>query len=64
MNQFIAGQCRNMLNTVNLFKQSCEMAAKRDDGKISKDEEKTLSRIKKATDSFTKEIERILEKGE
>lgn len=64
MNQFIAGQCRNMLNTVNLFKQSCEMAAKRDDGKISKDEARTLSRITKAADSFTKELEALLKKAD
>lgn len=60
MNQFIAGQCRNMIQSITLFKQSCEMAAKRDDGKVSKDEEKTLKQITKAAESFKTELEKLL----
>ncbi len=60
MNQFIENQCKNMVQSIQIFKQSCEFAAKRDDGKISKDEEKTMARINKAADSFTKELQKIL----
>lgn len=60
MNLFIENQCRNMIQSIQVFKQSCEFAAKRDDGKVSKDEEKTLKQITKASDEFTKEIEKIL----
>lgn len=63
MNMFIENQCRNMIQSIQVFKQSCEFAAKRDDGKISKDEAKTVSGISKAADSFTKELERLLNKG-
>lgn len=60
MNQFIAGQCRNMIQSITLFKQSCEFAAKRDDGQISKDERKTISKINSAADAFTKELEKLI----
>ena len=60
MNQFIAGQCKNMIQSIALFKQSCEFAAKRDDGQISKDEAKTVAKINKAADSFVKELEKLL----
>jgi len=41
------------------FFQSCEMAAMKDDGQISKDEAKQLKKLKIATEQFCKELERI-----
>lgn len=52
-----------MIVTIGIFKQSCEMAAKKDDGQISKDEAKTLARITKAAESFKKELEALLNKN-
>lgn len=60
MNQFIKSQCENMIQSVKVFKSSCEFAAKKDDGNISKDEAKNLERIKKTADRFIKGLEKIL----
>lgn len=60
MNRFIESQCQNMLQSIAMFKQSCEFAAKRDDGQISKDEAKTLKKITTAADNFAKELGKIL----
>lgn len=56
MNIFIDAQCKNMIAMVNTFVQACEMASQKDDGSISKDEEKTLKRIKTAAEKFKAEI--------
>ena len=44
---------------VKVFKQSCEIAARKDNGKISKDEEKQLRQIKAAAEKFCKELDKI-----
>ncbi|WP_295343313.1 hypothetical protein [uncultured Prevotella sp.] len=41
------------------FGQSCELAATKDDGKISKDEAKQLKRIKAAVEMFCKELDKV-----
>lgn len=42
-----------------VFVQSCEMAALKDDGKISREEAKLLNKIRTATEKFCKELEKI-----
>lgn len=59
MNTFIKVQCINMISSAKIFKQAVEMAAKKDDGTISKDEAKTLKAINKATDNFISELQKI-----
>ena len=59
MNYFIDAQCKNMVAMVNTFLQACEIAAKKDDGSISKEELKKLKRITKAADAFKAELKRI-----
>jgi len=59
MNSYIEAQCRNMAAIVKTFKTSCEMAAKQDDGTISKQEAKALDKINKAADVFLKELGKI-----
>ena len=49
-----------MISTTQLFLKSCNIAAKKDDGKISKEEEKALKKIEKATTTFIKELEKAL----
>ena len=59
MNEFIKSQCRNMVSSIDIFEQACELAAKEDDGAISKEEEKTLKRIYKAAKLFKEELNRL-----
>ena len=44
MNTYIHAQILNMQAMVQTFERSCEMAAMKDDGKISRDEEKQLKK--------------------
>ena len=53
--EILAGQAATMVQT---FERSCEMAAMKDDGKISRDEEKQLKKIKAAAQAFCKELEK------
>ena len=46
MNHYIYAQILNMQAMAKTFGQSCELAAMKDDGQISKDEVKQLKRIK------------------
>lgn len=59
MNTYIYAQILNMQAMANTFERSCEMAAAKDDGKISRDEEKQLKRIKAAVQAFQKEMEKV-----
>ena len=59
MNHYIHAQILNMRAMAKTFFQSCEMAAMKDDGQISKDEAKQLKKLKIATEQFCKELERI-----
>lgn len=59
MNSYIEAQIFNIKSMVKVFNQSCEMAAMKDDGKISKEEAKQLSKIKTAVERFCKELDKI-----
>ena len=59
MNSYIEAQIFNMKSMVKVFTQSCELAARKDDGQISKDEEKQLKQIKAAAEKFCKELDKI-----
>lgn len=59
MNNYIDMQIRNMDMILNTFVQSCEMAARKDDGKIDKAEQKQIDRIKAAAAKFKKELSSI-----
>lgn len=59
MNYYIEAQITNMVSMVKTFQNGCEMAAKKDDGKVSKEEEKVLKQITKATERFIKELSQI-----
>ena len=52
MNQFIRSQINNMIQMTQTFERACEMAAMKDDGRISKEEAKTLKRIHDASAKF------------
>lgn len=57
MNYFIDSQITNMSTMAKTFVASCEMAARREDGRVSREEEKRIKKIKAATEKFIKEIE-------
>lgn len=59
MNYYIDAQCKNMIAMVKTFEAACEIAAKTDDGKISKEEMKQLKKIQAAADKFKKELSKI-----
>lgn len=59
MNPYIEAQIFNIKSMVKVFNQSCEMAAIKDDGQISKEEAKQLKKIKLASEAFCKELEKI-----
>lgn len=52
-------QILNMQAMAKTFGQSCELAAMKDDGQISKDEVKQLKRIKAAVEAFCKELDKV-----
>lgn len=59
MNSYINAQILNMVTMTKTFEQACELAAIKDDGKLSKDEEKMLKKIKSASAKFRKELETV-----
>lgn len=59
MNTFVRTQIQNMLLMTKTFEDACELAAKQDDGQVSKEEAKNLKKIHKAVAQFTKELESI-----
>lgn len=59
MNSYIKAQILNITTMTKTFEQACEMAAMKDDGKISREEEKQLKKIKAASQKFRKALESI-----
>ena len=59
MNSYIKAQILNITTMTKTFEQACEMAAMKDDGKISREEEKQLKKIEAASHKFRKELESI-----
>lgn len=59
MNSFIQTQIMNMITVTQTFQHACEFAAMQDDGKISRDEEKQLKKIRAASERFRRELEAI-----
>lgn len=59
MNPYIATQIFNAQAMARNFEQACQQAAKEDDGKISKEEEKMLKKIHTATTRFINELDKL-----
>ena len=58
MNAYIHAQIMNMQAMAKTFGQACELAAKKDDGRIDREEAKQLKRIQAAVSAFCKELEK------
>lgn len=59
MNHYIDAQCKNMIAMIHAFERSCELAATQDDGKMSKEEAKTIKKIKESAQKFRTELNKI-----
>lgn len=59
MNPYIAAQIFNAQAMARNFEQACEQAARQDDGKISKDEEKTLKKVHAITARFINDLNKL-----
>ena len=64
-NIFLQNQIVNMLSTLEVFENSCKLAAEQDDGKIDRKEAAVLKSLHKATEKYRKKLESIeFEKAE
>lgn len=59
-NPYMQAQCRNMLSTISAFSQACELAAREDDGVLSKVEARELKKIRVAAARFQCELTRVM----
>ena len=57
MNYFIDAQITNMIAITKTFEEACQLAALRDDGKISEREAVGLQAIRNASERFRSELE-------
>ncbi len=60
MNTFIQIQLKYMVSSVEAFMQSCKLAATKDDGIVSKEEQRILRKINRASNRYNKQLNRIL----
>ena len=58
-NTFIKNQIANMLNTLEIFENSCDLAAEQDDGVVDANEAAVLKTLHKATESYKKKLRAI-----
>ena len=59
MNPYIATQIFNAQAMARNFEQACQQAAKQDDGKISKEEKRTLKKVQAITARFIKDLDKL-----
>lgn len=59
MNVYMKMQIANAIAFTDSFLSSCELAAIKDDGVISKQEAKELKQIKNAAEEFRRKLEKI-----
>ncbi len=59
-NQYMQAQCRNMIASIAAFSLACELAAKEDDGVLSRTETRELRKIRAAAQRFQGELARVM----
>ena len=59
MNSFMKAQINNALIAVKSLDQSIEMAAKQDDGIVTKEEKKQIKKIRKAIRKFQEAMNKL-----
>ena len=60
MNRFMKSQVDNVLLSMKVLDQSIEMAAIKDDGQVSKAEEREIKEIHKAIHDFQRKMEKLM----
>lgn len=60
MNNYTREQIKQMGIYIETFIKGCEIAAISDDGKKSKEEEKEITKIRKVSEKYKKELEKII----
>lgn len=58
MNTYIDIQTKNMIQIIENFKIGLEFAARKDDGKIDRAEQKRIDRINKAANNLISELKK------
>lgn len=58
MNTYIDIQTKNMIQIIENFKIGLEFAARKDDGKIDRAEQKRIDRINKAANNLINELKK------
>ncbi len=61
MNTYIQMSIKTCIGYLDSFKQGMRMAAMKDDGAISREEEKLLKRLNKATEKYQRELSDMLD---
>ncbi len=56
MNTYMTMQINNMLAYLSIFEDAMVMAARKDDGKMSREEQKQISQIRRASNQFRKTL--------
>lgn len=59
-NRYMQAQCKNMAALIATFTQACELAAKEDDGVLSRSEERELRKIRAAAARFQNTLTRVM----
>lgn len=59
MNPYIASQILNAQAMARNFEQACQQAAKQNDKKVSKKEEKTLKKVHAITQRFINDLDKL-----
>ncbi len=59
MNPYIATHILNAQAMARNFEQSCDQAARQDDGKLSKEEEKLLKKVHAITERFVTDLGKL-----
>lgn len=59
MNPYIASQILNAQAMARNFEQACQQAAKQDDGKVNKEEERMLKKVHSITQRFINELGKL-----
>lgn len=64
MNRFMQSQVNNALLSLETLNKSLEMSALKDDGVISKEEQRQIRKIRKAIGKFKHSMEKIKQQNE
>ena len=59
-NNYLEMQIMNQIQMADNFKNTCRIAFQKEDGVIDKDERKILDKLTKETDTYIKNLQKIL----